>query len=95
MSVVLSAILEPGRHVVHELDEEAVRGAARAILVWSGPGGHGGATVAALAQQFAYDYPERCKKLVLAATAAGAVIKDWQAKGGKVLARSKPVLTNM
>jgi poly(3-hydroxyalkanoate) depolymerase len=28
----------------------------------------------ALAQQFAYDYPERCKKLVLAATAAGAVM---------------------
>jgi pimeloyl-ACP methyl ester carboxylesterase len=27
---------------------------------------------APLAQQFAYDYPERCKKLVLAATAAGA-----------------------
>jgi pimeloyl-ACP methyl ester carboxylesterase len=25
----------------------------------------------ALAQQFAHDYPERCKKLVLAATAAG------------------------
>ena len=28
----------------------------------------------ALAQQFAHDYPERCKKLVLAATAAGAVM---------------------
>ena len=28
----------------------------------------------ALAQQFAFDYPERCKKLVLAATAAGAVM---------------------
>lgn len=28
----------------------------------------------ALAQQFAHDYPERCKKLVLAATSAGAVM---------------------
>lgn len=28
----------------------------------------------ALAQQFAYDYPERCRKLVLAATSAGAVM---------------------
>lgn len=28
----------------------------------------------ALAQQFAYDYPERCKKLVLAATSAGALM---------------------
>jgi NADH-quinone oxidoreductase subunit G len=37
--------------VLYELDEEAVREAERAILIWSGPGGHGGATVAALAQQ--------------------------------------------
>lgn len=28
----------------------------------------------ALAQQFAHDYPERCKKLILAATSAGAVM---------------------
>ena len=28
----------------------------------------------ALAQQFAHDYPERCKKLILAATAAGLVM---------------------
>lgn len=28
----------------------------------------------ALAQQFAHDYPERCKKLILAATAAGMVM---------------------
>jgi NADH-quinone oxidoreductase subunit G len=40
-----------GAHVLYELDEEAVSGAERAILVWCGPGGHGGATVAALAQR--------------------------------------------
>jgi NADH-quinone oxidoreductase subunit G len=40
-----------GAHVLYELDEEAVRGAERAILIWCGPGGHGGATVAALAQR--------------------------------------------
>src|SRR6266511_5333464 len=40
-----------GARVLYELDEEAVRGADRSILIWSGPGGHGGATVAALAQQ--------------------------------------------
>ncbi len=40
-----------GARVLYELDEEAVRGADRAILVWCGPGGHGGATVAALAQR--------------------------------------------
>jgi NADH-quinone oxidoreductase subunit G len=40
-----------GARVLYELDEEAVRKAGRAILVWCGPGGHGGATVAALAQR--------------------------------------------
>ncbi len=40
-----------GARVLYELDEEAVRGADRSILIWSGPGGHGGATVAELAQR--------------------------------------------
>jgi NADH dehydrogenase/NADH:ubiquinone oxidoreductase subunit G len=40
-----------GAHVLYELEEDAVRGAQRAILVWSGSGGHGGATVAAHAQR--------------------------------------------
>jgi NADH-quinone oxidoreductase subunit G len=40
-----------GARVLYELDEGAVRDAGRAILVWCGPGGHGGATVAALAQR--------------------------------------------
>ena len=40
-----------GARVLYELDEEAVRGADCAILVWCGPGGHGGATVASLAQR--------------------------------------------
>jgi NADH-quinone oxidoreductase subunit G len=40
-----------GARVVYELDEQAVRGAERAILIWCGPGGHGGAKVAALAQR--------------------------------------------
>jgi len=34
----------------------------------------------ALAQQFAHDYPERCKKLILAATAAGAVMVPGKPK---------------
>jgi NADH-quinone oxidoreductase subunit G len=40
-----------GARVLHQLDEEAIRSADRAILVWCGPGGHGGATVAALAER--------------------------------------------
>jgi NADH-quinone oxidoreductase subunit G len=40
-----------GARVLYELDEDTVRGADRAILIWCGPGGHGGATVASLAQR--------------------------------------------
>src|SRR5207302_9622251 len=40
-----------GARVLYELDGEAVRGAERAILIWSGPGGHGGATAASLAER--------------------------------------------
>jgi predicted molibdopterin-dependent oxidoreductase YjgC len=40
-----------GARVLYELDEEAVRGAQNAILIWSGPGGQGGARVAALARR--------------------------------------------
>jgi anaerobic selenocysteine-containing dehydrogenase len=40
-----------GAQVLYELDEDTVRKAERAVLVWSGPRGHGGATVAALAQR--------------------------------------------
>jgi NADH-quinone oxidoreductase subunit G len=40
-----------GARILFELDEDAVQQAERAILIWSGPGGHGGATVAELAQR--------------------------------------------
>jgi predicted molibdopterin-dependent oxidoreductase YjgC len=40
-----------GARVLYELDEDAVRGAERAILVWSGPLGRGGERVARLAQR--------------------------------------------
>jgi NADH dehydrogenase/NADH:ubiquinone oxidoreductase subunit G/formylmethanofuran dehydrogenase subunit D len=41
-----------GARVVYELDEDLVRGAQRAILVWCGPLGQGGARVADLARRF-------------------------------------------
>jgi NADH dehydrogenase/NADH:ubiquinone oxidoreductase subunit G len=50
-----------GARILYELDEDALRGASNAILIWSGPGGQGGARVAALAQQFgagAFHLPE-------------------------------------
>ena len=40
-----------GAKVLHELDEKAVRTAERAVLIWSGPGGRGGARVAELAER--------------------------------------------
>jgi len=51
-----------GATVLYELDEDSVRGADSAVLIWSGHGGHGGATVAALAQRLgaagAFHLPE-------------------------------------
>jgi NADH-quinone oxidoreductase subunit G len=40
-----------GARVLTELDEQAVRDAKNAILIWSGPGGRGGATIAAEAER--------------------------------------------
>jgi predicted molibdopterin-dependent oxidoreductase YjgC len=40
-----------GARVLYELDEDAVRGASNAILIWCGPLGQGGARVAELAQR--------------------------------------------
>jgi NADH-quinone oxidoreductase subunit G len=40
-----------GARVLTELDESAVRDAERPVLIWSGPGGRGGARVAELAER--------------------------------------------
>jgi NADH dehydrogenase/NADH:ubiquinone oxidoreductase subunit G len=40
-----------GARVLDELDEDAVRGAERAVLIWSGAGGRGGAKIAGLAER--------------------------------------------
>ncbi|HZC28470.1 MAG TPA: molybdopterin-dependent oxidoreductase, partial [Gaiellaceae bacterium] len=66
-----------GARVLYELDEEAVREAQRAILVWSGPLGQGGERVARLAQRLgahgAFFLPETANgRGVCDAWAAGA-----------------------
>jgi NADH-quinone oxidoreductase subunit G len=76
-----------GARVLYELDEDAVRGAERAILIWSGPGGHGGATVAALAQRLgatgAFYLPE---------TANGRGVCDgWAAAADAEPANPEPI----
>jgi NADH-quinone oxidoreductase subunit G len=40
-----------GARVLYDLDDDAVRAAQNAVLIWSGPGGHGGATVAGHAKR--------------------------------------------
>src|SRR5438067_1728265 len=47
----IKAARRKGAKVLYELNESAVRKAERAVLVWSGPGGRGGATVAAHAER--------------------------------------------
>jgi NADH-quinone oxidoreductase subunit G len=76
-----------GARVLFELDEDSVRGTDRAILIWSGPGGHGGATVAALAQRLgasgAFYLPE---------TANGRGVCDaWAAAADAEPANPEPI----
>jgi NADH-quinone oxidoreductase subunit G len=40
-----------GARVLYTLDDDVIRAAERAVLVWCGPGGHGGLTVAAHARR--------------------------------------------
>jgi predicted molibdopterin-dependent oxidoreductase YjgC len=73
--------------VVYELDEDEIRKAERAILVWSGPLGQGGERVAALAQrlgaQGAFYLPE---------TANGRGVCDaWAAAADAESAKPDPI----
>jgi NADH-quinone oxidoreductase subunit G len=76
-----------GARVLYELDEKAVRSAQKAILVWSGPGGHGGATVAGIAQRLgaagAFYLPETAN--------ARGVCDAWSAAADSEAAKPDPV----
>jgi NADH-quinone oxidoreductase subunit G len=76
-----------GARILYELDEEAVRGAERAILIWSGPGGQGGARVAGLVRRLgaagAFHLPE---------TANGRGVADaWSAASDEEPADPDPI----
>ncbi|MFN2629126.1 MAG: molybdopterin-dependent oxidoreductase, partial [Gaiellaceae bacterium] len=47
----IKAARRNGAQILYRLEEETVRGAKRAVLIWSGPGGGAGATVAAHAER--------------------------------------------
>jgi NADH-quinone oxidoreductase subunit G len=69
-----------GARVLHELDEEAVRGAGRAVLIWSGPGGRGGAVVAQHAERLGLAGREGCGVFYLPETPNGRGVADaWAA----------------
>ena len=76
----VKAARRSGAHVLDELDEDAVRAADRAVLVWSGPGGHGGATVAAHAERLGLAHRAGCGAFYVPATPNGRGIADaWAA----------------
>jgi NADH-quinone oxidoreductase subunit G len=69
-----------GARVLDELDEQAVRDAERAILIWSGPGGRGGATVAAHAERLGLAGKPGCGAFYLPETPNGRGAADaWAA----------------
>ncbi len=75
----LRAAKRNGAEILHEVDEERVRGSDRAILIWSGAGA-GGAHVAALAHQLGLAGKERCGAFYLPGTPNGRGIAEaWAA----------------
>jgi len=76
-----------GAHIVYDVGDQAVPNAARLILIWSGPGGGGGARVAALAQRLgawgAFYLPETAN--------ARGVCDAWAAAADAEAANPDPI----
>ena len=69
-----------GARIVDDASDPAVAEAERVVLVWSGPGGRGGATVAALAEELGLAEREGCGAFYLPATPNGRGVADaWAA----------------
>src|SRR5579859_8290600 len=69
-----------GAKIVHDAGDEAAAEAERVVLVWSGPGGRGGATVAKLAEKLALAGREGCGAFYLPETPNGRGVADaWAA----------------
>jgi NADH-quinone oxidoreductase subunit G len=78
-----------GATVVDDAKDPAVAAAERVVLVWSGPGGRGGATVAKLAEKLGLAGREGCGAFYLPETPNGRGVADaWAAccddEGGAV-----------
>jgi NADH-quinone oxidoreductase subunit G len=69
-----------GARVVDDADDPAVGEAERIVLVWSGPGGRGGATVAKLAEKLGLAGRDGCGAFYLPETPNGRGVADaWAA----------------
>jgi NADH-quinone oxidoreductase subunit G len=69
-----------GARVLYELDDDAVREADRTVLVWSGPGGRGGAVVAGHAERLGLAGKNGCGAFYLPVTPNGRGVADaWSA----------------
>jgi NADH-quinone oxidoreductase subunit G len=76
----IKAARRNGARILDEVDEEAVRAAERVVLVWSGPGGRGGESVAQLAETLGLAGREGCGAFYLPETPNGRGIADaWAA----------------
>ncbi len=69
-----------GARILDEADEEAIGGAARVVLLWSGPGGRGGETVAQVAEKLGLADRDGCGAFYLPETPNGRGAADaWAA----------------
>jgi NADH-quinone oxidoreductase subunit G len=76
----IKAARRNGARILDEADEEAIGGAERVVLVWSGPGGRGGETVAQLAEKLGLAGREGCGAFYLPETPNGRGVADaWAA----------------
>jgi NADH-quinone oxidoreductase subunit G len=76
----IRAARRQGATILTEVDDEAVRGAERVVLIWSGPDGRGGAAVAQLAEQLGLFGKPGCGAYYLPETPNGRGVADaWAA----------------
>jgi NADH-quinone oxidoreductase subunit G len=88
----IKAARRNGARILNELDDQAVRDADRAILIWSGPGGRGGATVAAHAERLGLAGKPGCGAFYLPETPNGRGAADaWAAASDEEPAQAESV----
>jgi NADH-quinone oxidoreductase subunit G len=76
----IKAARRNGARILDDVDDPAVAEVERVVLIWSGPGGRGGATVAKLAEKLGLAGREGCGAFYLPETPNGRGVADaWAA----------------